>query len=77
MKGYVSSVSPMEAWAAAKAGNRDAVRGAAHVVHADFVAELDAGRLTTVLAADSNLEVRTWSNGPSQTAILTSMPTPC
>src|SRR4051812_6685231 len=37
---------------------RDAVRGAAHVVEADLVTELDRARLAAVLAADAELDVR-------------------
>ena len=41
-----------------EARERDAVRGAAHVVEADLVAELDRARLAAVLAADAELDVR-------------------
>ena len=36
-----------------EAGDRDAERGAGHVVQADLVAELDALRVAAMLAADA------------------------
>src|SRR5206468_3093117 len=39
-------------------GDRDAVRGTAHVVHAGLVAEVDRGGVPAVLSADADLEVR-------------------
>src|SRR5437899_3075187 len=38
--------------------DRDAVGGAAHVIHAGPVAETDGDRITAVLAADADLETR-------------------
>ena len=41
-----------------EAGDRYAVGGAEHVVHAHPVAELDRRRVAAVLAADAHLQVR-------------------
>src|SRR4029453_12103378 len=40
-----------------EARQRDAVRGAGHVLQAELVAERDRGRLTAVLPADAHLDV--------------------
>src|SRR5262245_26449713 len=37
-------------------GDRDAVRGTAHVVHSGLVAEVDRGGIPAVLSADADLE---------------------
>ena len=46
-----------------QAGDRHAIRRTGNVVHSDAITELDRARLTTVLAADSDLEIRAWSSG--------------
>ena len=58
-----------------EAGERDAVRRAAHVVEPDPVAELDRGGLAAVLAADAELDLRL-RLPPALDAIRIRSPTP-
>src|SRR5699024_7833154 len=44
-----------------KAGNRNTERGAGNVIKADFVAELDRGRVAAVLTADAAVKGRAGS----------------